>query len=134
MKLPNISRNGRSSKTTQRRRRLPLRFRAPRFIMILGPGLIAASAGNDAGGIATYAQAGAEWKFGFVWLMILITVCLVVVQEMCARMGAVTGKGLADLIREKFGVRLTLFAIVAILIANGGTVVSEFAGVGAALE
>ena len=105
-----------------------------RIGLLLGPGLITAAAGDDAGGIATYSQAGAQWRYDFVWLMIVITVALIIVQEMCARMGAVTGKGLTDLIREKFGVRWTLFAILAILIANGGTVVSEFAGVAAALE
>ncbi|MDQ2731208.1 MAG: divalent metal cation transporter [Armatimonadota bacterium] len=110
------------------------RSRWSRLGMFLGPGLIAAFAGNDAGGIATYAQAGAQWKYDFIWLMVLITFSLIIVQEMCARMGAVTGKGLADLIREKFGFRWTLFAIAAILIANGGTVVSEFAGIAAALE
>jgi Mn2+/Fe2+ NRAMP family transporter len=101
---------------------------------LLGPGLIAACAGNDAGGIATYATAGAQWQYNLVLFMLLITVGLVVVQEMSARMGAVTGKGLTDLIREKFGVRWALLAILAILISNGGTVVSEFAGIAAALE
>ncbi|HET6387710.1 MAG TPA: Nramp family divalent metal transporter [Armatimonadota bacterium] len=105
-----------------------------RVASILGPGIITASAGNDAGGIATYAQAGAQWKYNFIWLMVVITFCLIIVQEMCARMGAVTGKGLSDLIREKFGPRWTLFAVLAILIANGGTVVTEFAGIAAALE
>ncbi|MCA1595309.1 MAG: Nramp family divalent metal transporter [Chloroflexi bacterium] len=110
------------------------RYNLSRLGAFLGPGLVAACAGNDAGGIATYAQAGAAWKYDFVWLMVVITICLVVVQEMCARMGAVTGQGLVDLIRERFGVRMTAFAILSLLIANGGTVVSEFAGIAASLQ
>src|SRR5579872_4433139 len=113
---------------------VPGRSRFARLAGILGPGIIAASAGNDAGGILTYSQAGAQWKYDFIWLMVIITICLIVVQEMCARMGAVTGKGLTDLIREKFGVRWTLFAIVSILISNGGTIVTEFFGIALALQ
>ena len=101
---------------------------------VLGPGIIAANAGNDAGGIATYATVGASYGYELCWMMVLITLCLFAVQEMCARMAAVTGKGLSDLIRENFGIRWTAFAMLLILIANGGTVVSEFVGIAAALE
>ena len=99
-----------------------------------GPGLIAANAGNDAGGIATYASAGAQFGYETLFLMVLITVGLVVVQEMCARLGAYTGEGLGALIREQFSLRVTAFALLAFLIANVGLVVSEFAGIAAALE
>jgi len=99
-----------------------------------GPGLIAANAGNDAGGIATYASAGAQFGYQTLFLMVLITVALVVVQEMCARLGAYTGEGLGALIREQFSLRVTAFALLAFLVANVGLVVSEFAGIAAALE
>src|SRR5947207_15286955 len=81
------------------------------YLAALGPGLIAANAGNDAGGIATYASVGAAYGYDLLWMMVVITVSLIVVQEMCARMGAVTGKGLSDLIRENFGPRWTTFAM-----------------------
>ena len=100
---------------------------------VLGPGLVAANAGNDAGGIATYASVGARYGYDLLWMMVLITVSLVVVQEMAARMGAVTGKGLAELIREEFGPRWSLFSTVSVLLANLGICISEFVGVGAAL-
>ena len=96
--------------------------------------MIAASAGNDAGGIATFASVGAEHGYRLLWILIPITISLGLVQEMCARMGAVTGKGLADLIRERFGVRWTAFVMLALLIANGGVTVSEFVGIAAATE
>jgi len=105
-----------------------------RWLLILGPGLIAASAGNDAGGIATYSSAGAQYGYDLIWVMVIITVSLSVVQEMCARLGAATGRGLFDLIRERFGVGWTFFAITVVLVANGGLVVSEFVGIGAASE
>ena len=98
------------------------------------PGLIAANAGNNAGGIATYASAGAQFGYQTLFLMVLITVALVVVQEMCARLGAYTGEGLGALIREQFSLRVTAFALLAFLLANIGLVVSEFAGIAAALE
>ena len=101
---------------------------------IAGPGLIAANAGNDAGGVATYASAGAQFGYRTLFLMVLITVALVLVQEMCARLAAYSGKGLAALIREQFSIRLTGFALVVLIVANFGLVVSEFAGAGAALE
>lgn len=104
------------------------------YLAILGPGMIAASAGNDAGGIATFAAVGAEQGYRLLWVLIPITISLGLVQEMCARMGAVTGKGLADLIRERFGVRWTAFVMLALLIANAGVTVSEFVGIAAATE
>ena len=104
------------------------------YLAVLGPGLVAATAGNDAGGIATYASVGAIYGYELLWMMVLITVSLIVVQEMCARMGAVTGKGLSELIRDEFGPRWTVFAMFTLLIANGLTTISEFAGIGAALE
>jgi Mn2+/Fe2+ NRAMP family transporter len=108
--------------------------RALLAVAFAGPGLIAANAGNDAGGIATYASAGAQFGYQTLFLMVLITVALVVVQEMCARLGAYTGEGLGALIREQFSLRVTAFALLAFLVANVGLVVSEFAGVAAALE
>lgn len=105
-----------------------------RWLLILGPGLIATSAGNDAGGIATYSSAGAQFGYQLIWVMVLITVSLAVVQEMCARLGAATGRGLLDLIRERFGIGWAMFAVTVIMIANGGLVVSEFVGIGAAME
>ena len=102
-------------------------------LAFLGPGLIAANAGNDAGGVATYSAVGAKYGYDLLWMMIVITVSLIVVQEMAARMGAVTGKGLAELIREQYGVRWSLFATCSVLIANVGICISEFVGIGAAL-
>jgi len=104
------------------------------YLAILGPGLVAANAGNDAGGIATYASTGADYGYRLLWVLIPITISLGIVQEMCARMGAVTGKGLADLIREQFGVRWTALVMLALLIANCGVTVSEFVGIAAATE
>lgn len=119
-----------------RRPSLPRLPRAPwlRYLLLLGPGIVTACAGNDAGGIATYANAGAQYGYGLIWVMVLLTPMLAVVQEMCARMGAVTGKGLTELIREEFPLRWTAFMMLALLIANGGIVVSEFVGIAAAFE
>src|SRR5687767_15864372 len=116
------------------RRTVAQRPRLLVFIAILGPGMITANAGNDAGGIATFASVGAEFGYSLLWLLIPITIALGIVQEMCARMGAVTGKGLADLIRERFGVRWTALIMLALLIANAGVTVSEFVGIAAATE
>src|SRR6476660_8259507 len=116
------------------RRTVARRRRFLTYLALLGPGMIAASAGNDAGGIATYASVGAEHGYRLLWILIPITISLGIVQEMCARMGAVTGKGLADLIRERFGVRPTALVMLALLIANGGVTVSEFVGIAAATE
>jgi len=104
------------------------------YIAILGPGMITANAGNDAGGIATFASVGAEFGYSLLWILIPIAISLGIVQEMCARMGAVTGKGLSDLIRERFGVRWTALIMLSLLIANAGVTVSEFVGVAAAAE
>ena len=104
------------------------------WLLILGPGLIASSAGNDAGGIATYSQTGAKFGYDLIWVMVIITVSLAVVQEMVARLGAATGRGLLDLIRERFGIGWSLLAMGTLFIANGGIVVSEFLGIGAAAE
>ncbi|MGO9028385.1 MAG: NRAMP family divalent metal transporter [Acidimicrobiales bacterium] len=103
-------------------------------LAILGPGLIAANAGNDAGGVLTYASAGSQFGYRTLFLMVLITVALVVVQEMCSRLGVFTGEGLGGLIREQFSARSTYGAMTLLLIANAGLTVSEFAGVGAAME
>jgi NRAMP (natural resistance-associated macrophage protein)-like metal ion transporter len=111
--------------------------RRPRFLTylaIIGPGVITAAAGNDAGGIATFASVGADYGYRLLWILIPLTFALGIVQEMCARMGAITGKGLSDLIRERFGVRWTALVMLALLIANGGVTVSEFVGIAAALE
>jgi len=104
------------------------------LLAILGPGLIAANAGNDAGGILTYASAGAQFGYRSLFLMVLVTVALVVVQEMCSRLGVYTGEGLGGLIREQFSPRATFVAMTLLLVANAGLTVSEFAGVGAAME
>jgi Mn2+/Fe2+ NRAMP family transporter len=115
---------------------LSLRRRRGRLVAllaVLGPGLIAATAGNDAGGIATYSSVGARYGYDLLWMMVVITISLVVVQEMAARMGIVTGKGLADLIREEYGIRWSLFATASVLVANLGICISEFVGIGAAL-
>ncbi|AJH00402.1 Mn transporter [Clostridium beijerinckii] len=111
------------------------RFKKLLFIMtIIGPGLITVNAGNDAGGITTYASVGASYGYKMLWGLLLITFSLAVIQEMNARMAVVTGKGLSDLIREKFGVKLTFFAMTILLIANMGVVFGDFAGIAASLE
>lgn len=116
------------------RRTVARRKRLLGYLAILGPGMITANAGNDAGGIATYSSVGADFGYSLLWIFIPITISLGIVQEMCARMGAVTGKGLADLIRERFGVRWTTLVMLSLLIANGGVTVSEFVGIAAATE
>lgn len=114
-----------------RRRRM---VRAIAIMAILGPGVIAASAGNDAGGIATYASAGSMFGYKTLFICVLVTAALVAVQEMAARVGAYSGEGLMSLVREQFSLRIGAFAVVCLLIANLGLVVAEFAGIGAALE
>lgn len=104
------------------------------FLAVVGPGIITANVDNDAGGILTYSQAGAQYGFLLLWTMIPITLALIVVQEMSARMGAVTGKGLSDLIREEFGLRITFLMMIGILIINFGNVVTEFIGIATSLE
>src|ERR1700744_5228620 len=113
-----------------------LRSRRSRFVVLLGllgPGLIAANAGNDAGGIATYSEVGAKYGYTLLWAMLLITVSLALVQRSAARMGTVTGKGLAELIRERYGIRWSAFATLCLLVANFGICISDFVGIGAAL-
>jgi NRAMP (natural resistance-associated macrophage protein)-like metal ion transporter len=100
---------------------------------LLGPGLIAANAGNDAGGIATYSSVGAKYGYTLLWTMVLITISLAIVQRLAARMGVVTGKGLAELVREEYGIRWSVFATSAVLIANVGICISDFVGIGAAV-
>jgi Mn2+/Fe2+ NRAMP family transporter len=104
------------------------------YLVVLGPGVVSAAAGNDAGGIATYAQSGATYGYGLLWAMVVVTICLGLVQEMCARMGAVTGKGLSDLIREQFGASWAMLAVLVLLIANAGVTISEFVGIAAAAD
>ncbi len=104
------------------------------FLAVVGPGIITANVDNDAGGILTYSQAGAQFGHLLLWTMIPVTISLIVVQEMCARMGAVTGKGLSDLIREEFGLRITFLMMLGILITNFGNVVTEFIGIATSLE
>jgi NRAMP (natural resistance-associated macrophage protein)-like metal ion transporter len=104
------------------------------FFGVLGPGIITASADNDVGGISTYSQAGAQYGYSILWTLIPITVALIVVQEMSARMGAITGKGLAGLIRENFGVKWTTLVMLAFVTSNIFTTAAEFAGVATAAE
>ncbi len=104
------------------------------FFAVLGPGFITANVDNDAGGILTYSQAGAQFGYSLLWTILPITLALVVVQEMCARMGVVTGKGLSDLIREEFGLRATVVTMVLLIIVNFGLVVTEFIGIAGSLE
>jgi len=104
------------------------------FFAVVGPGFITANVDNDAGGILVYSQAGAQFGHLLLWTLIPITVSLIVVQEMCARMGAVTGKGLSDLIREEFGLRITFLMMLGILIVNFGNIVTEYIGIATSLE
>ncbi len=99
------------------------------FLAVLGPGLITANVDNDAGGILTYSQAGAKYGYLPLWTLIPITVLLIVTQEMCSRMGAVTGKGLSDLIREEFGLRTTFVMMTLLVVANFTNIIAEFSGI-----
>jgi NRAMP (natural resistance-associated macrophage protein)-like metal ion transporter len=112
------------------KRRLPLLA----VLGVIGPGIIAASAGNDSGGISTYSVAGARYGYTMLWMMLAMTPSFVIVQEMAGRMGAVTGKGFAALIRERFGVRPTFLAMLMLLASNAATTIAEFAGIAAAME
>jgi len=118
-----------------RERRIRLNWR---WVLValsfLGPGLITASADNDASGIATYSMAGSTYGYRFLWIILWVTIGEVIVQEMAARMGASTGKGLTDLIRERFGLRTTFFVMLGLILANLGTTVSQFAGIAAGAE
>ena len=104
------------------------------FLAVLGPGFITANVDTDSGGIFTYSQAGAQYGYTLLWLMIPVTIALVVVQEMCGRMGVVTGKGLSDLIREEFGLRLTFVLMVLLVVVNYTNVVTEFIGIAGSLH
>jgi NRAMP (natural resistance-associated macrophage protein)-like metal ion transporter len=104
------------------------------LLSIIGPGIITASIDNDAGGITTYSVAGARYGYMLLWTLIPTTIALVVIQEMVARMGVVTGKGLSDLIRENYGVKITFFMMIILLVANFGTTIAEFAGWAASME
>lgn len=110
------------------------RIRILLFLAVLGPGFITANVDNDSGGILTYSQAGAQYGYSLLWTMIPITISLIVVQEMCARMGVVTGKGLSDLIREEFGLRLTFLVMVALVVVNYTNVVTEFIGIAGSMH
>jgi NRAMP (natural resistance-associated macrophage protein)-like metal ion transporter len=104
------------------------------FLAVLGPGFITANVDNDAGGILTYSQAGAQYGYQLLWTMLPITLALIVVQEMCARMGVVTGKGLSDLIREEFGLRMTFVIMLLLVIVNFGNVIAEFSGIAGSVQ
>jgi NRAMP (natural resistance-associated macrophage protein)-like metal ion transporter len=136
VRVPPVMRRIRSA--TRGRPRLPARLSPRRarifaFLGLLGPGLIAANAGNDAGGIATYSSVGAKYGYELLWTIVLITISLGIVQMLAARMGVVTGKGLAELIREEYGIRWSVLATSAVVIANLGICISDFVGIGAAL-
>src|SRR5215207_7055177 len=109
-------------------------YRFVAYLAILGLGIIAANAGNDASGIATYSTVGAGFGYGLLWAFVPMVISLIIVQEMCVRMGVITGQGLADLIREQFGVRWTAFIMLALLIANTGVIISEYVGIAQASE
>ena len=122
-------------------RRVPSRFRRNiadyrfyAYLAVLGPGIISASSGNEVSGIATYSTAGAEYGYTLLWTFIPMTIFFLVAQEMCVRMGVVTGQGLADLIREQFGVRWTAIVMIALLLANSGIIIAEFVGIAQASE
>lgn len=104
------------------------------FLAVIGPGVITSNADNDAAGIATYSIAGAHYGYSLIWSLIPITIALIVIQEMIARMGVVTGKGLSDLIRENFGVKITFYLLLTLIFANFGTTIAEFAGIAASLD
>lgn len=113
------------------------KFKKTTFFVILtamGPGIITAMAGNDAGGIATYSTAGANFGYATLWTIPIMCLLLIIAQGTAARMGAVTGKGFAALIRERFGIRWTAFAMLVLLIGNTSTTFSEFAGIASGME
>src|SRR5947209_7502570 len=121
---------------TALRRRSPLTLISSRlvaFLAVLGPGFVTANVDNDPGGILTYSQAGAQFGYQLLWTLIPTTIALIVVQEMAARMGAITGKGLSDLIREEFGLRATFFTMLVLGVADFGNIIAEFAGLASGL-
>ena len=117
-----------------RRRASRRRIALTAFLGVVGPGVITGFAGNEAGGVTTYSSVGAQFGFSLLWLLLVASIGLGVIQEMCSRMGLVTGQGLSDLIRERFGVRWTILAMVVLIIANGTNVVAEYAGIAASVE
>ncbi len=119
---------------TLRQRIKPLRVRLLLLLAVVGPGIITANVDNDAGGITTYSVAGAQFGYSLLWMMPLVALLLIIVQEMSARLGVVTGKGLSDLIREQFGLRSTALILGILMFANLANTVSEFAGVAASME
>ncbi len=135
-KAQELRARGRAERKKQARFPFSLSRSSPVFMLlaILGPGLIAANAGNDSGGIATFATSGASYGYNLLWALAITGFCLAIVQEMCARMGVVTGKGLSDLIREQFGVRWAALAMLALLIANTGVTITEFLGIAASVQ
>src|SRR5215471_6721895 len=110
-----------------------LQYRLLMILSVLGPGFVTANVDNDPGGILTYSQAGAKYGYALLWTLIPTTIALIVVQEMAARMGAVTGKGLSDLIREEFGLRITFFTMAVLGLADLGNIAAEFAGLASGL-
>src|SRR6201982_1494165 len=123
------------SRGTDLQKRLrALRHRLTLLLAVIGPGLITSNGDNDAGGISGYTPAGAQYGYALLWSLIPMTIALYVTEEMCARMGVITGKGLSDLIREEYGFRPTFFVMVAGFLVDLGNTVAEFAGVAAALE
>ncbi|HLZ60702.1 MAG TPA: Nramp family divalent metal transporter [Ktedonosporobacter sp.] len=124
----------RPTRTLARKRRAVWVRQLLLLLSVVGPGLITANVDNDATGITGYSLAGAQYGYGLLWAIVLVTISLAVVQEMVARMGVVTGKGLADLIRERFGVRITFWSMALLLIANAATTVAEFAGIAGAMD
>src|SRR4030067_2915272 len=104
------------------------------FFILMGPGIITSNVDNDAGGITTYSLAGSIFGLKLIWCLVPIMIALIVIQEMCARMGVVTGKGLSDLIREKFGAKITFYLMIAMFLTNMGNAISNFAGVAAGME
>src|SRR5689334_7135029 len=120
--------------TDLQKRLRALRHRLTLLLAVIGPGLITSNVDNDAGGIATYSQAGAQYGYALLWSLIPMTIALYVTEEMCARMGVITGKGLSDLIREEFGFRPTFFVMITGFFVDLANVVAEFAGVAASME
>src|SRR3989344_8703243 len=111
------------------------RFRSLLLILsVIGPGLITAMVDNDAGGITTYSVAGAQFGYRLLWVMVPVTLVLIIVQEMCGRMAVVTVKGLSDLIRESYGVKITFYMLLGLSVANLATIVAEFSGIAGSLE
>lgn len=133
-KTDKMGTTGKNAVTKQRRVRRVWMRQLLVLLSVIGPGLITANVDNDATGITGYSLAGAQYGYGMLWAIVLVTISLAVVQEMVARMGVVTGKGLADLIRERFGVRITFWSMFLLLIANIATTVAEFAGISGAMD